>query len=126
MTPLPPGATGLRRIVLATGYSLAGLRSAYTGEKAFRQEVWLAVLLLPASFWVGRTWLEVTVLAASVMLVLIVELLNSGIEAAIDRISLDRHELSKRAKDLGSAAVFLSVLTCGAVWLSALWWRFGA
>jgi diacylglycerol kinase (ATP) len=126
MTPLPPGATGLRRIVLATGHSLAGLRAAYTGENAFRQEVWLAALLLPASFWVGRSWLEVAVLAASVMLVLIVELLNSGIEAAIDRISLDRHPLSKRAKDLGSAAVFLAVLTCGAIWLSALWWRVGA
>jgi diacylglycerol kinase (ATP) len=125
MTPPPSNATGLRRIVLATGHSLAGLRSAYSGERAFRQEVWLAVVLLPAAFWVGRNWLEVAVLAATVMLVLIVELLNSGIEAAIDRISLERHALSKRAKDLGSAAVFLSVVTCGAIWLSALWWRFG-
>lgn len=118
------GRTGLDRVVHATGYSLAGLRSAYAGESAFRQEVWLAVVLMPAAWWLGRTWVEVALLAGSVMLVLIVELLNSGIEAAIDRVSFEIHDLSKRAKDLASAAVFLSLMLCGGIWGAALWARF--
>lgn len=120
------GRTGLDRLIRATGYSLAGLASAYRGESAFRQEFWLAVLLLPLAFWVGRGWVEVSLLAGSVVLVLIVELLNSGLEAAIDRISLELHDLSKRAKDLASAAVFLSLVLCAGIWLGALWQRFGA
>ena len=120
------GRTGLDRVIHATGYSLAGLASAYRGESAFRQEFWLAVLLLPLSFWVGKGWVEVALLAGSVVLVLIVELLNSGLEAAIDRISLEWHDLSKRAKDLASAAVFLSLVLCAGIWLAALWQRFGA
>ncbi len=119
------GRTGLDRVVHATGYSLSGLRSAYAGESAFRQEVWLAVVLMPAAWWLGRTWVEVALLAGSVMLVLIVELLNSGIEAAIDRVSFEIHDLSKRAKDLASAAVFLSLMLCGGIWSAALWARFG-
>ncbi len=119
------GRTGLDRIVRATGYSLEGLAMAYRGESAFRQEFWLAVIMLPAAFWLGRSWVEVVLLAGSVMLVLIVELLNSGIEAAIDRISFEMHDLSKRAKDLASAAVLLSLLLCGGIWISALWQRFG-
>jgi len=118
------GRTGLDRVVRATGYSLAGLKTAYHGESAFRQEAWLAVVLLPASFWLGRSWVEVALLAGSVLLVLIVELLNSGIEAAIDRVSFELHDLSKRAKDLASAAVFLSLVLCGAIWLTAAWSRF--
>ena len=118
------GRTGLDRVVRATGYSLAGLKTAYCGVSAFRQEAWLAVVLLPAAFWLGRSWVEVVLLAGSVTLVLIVELLNSGIEAAIDRVSFELHDLSKRAKDLASAAVFLSVLLCAGVWLAALWQRF--
>jgi diacylglycerol kinase (ATP) len=114
------GRTGLDRVLRATGNSLAGLRVAYRGESAFRQESWAALLLLPAAFWVGRDWMQVVLLVASVMLVLIVELLNSGIEAAIDRVSFEFHELSKRAKDLASAAVMLSLLLCLFVWSMAL------
>jgi diacylglycerol kinase (ATP) len=117
------GRTGLDRLMRATGYSISGLKLAYRGESAFRQEFWLAVVLVPAAFWVGRGWTEVAMLIAAVMQLLIVELLNSGIEAAIDRVSFELHELSKRAKDLASAAVFLSVLLCGGVWLAALWHR---
>jgi diacylglycerol kinase (ATP) len=117
------GRTGLDRIVRATGYSVAGLRAAYGGESAFRQEFWAAAVLLPAAFWVGRGWVEVSMLVGVVLLVLIVELLNSGIEAAIDRVSFETHELSKRAKDLASAAVFVSLVLCGGVWLAALWSR---
>lgn len=118
------GRTGIDRIIHATGYSIAGLRSAYGGESAFRQEFWLAVILLPLAFWIGRTWVEVALLSGSVLLVLIVELLNSSIESAIDRVSLELHDLSKRAKDLASAAVFLSLLMCASVWMAALWQRY--
>jgi diacylglycerol kinase (ATP) len=107
----------------AAGYSMAGLKAGYS-ESAFRQEFWLAAVLLPLSLWIGRGWVEVALLAGSAMLVLIVELLNSGLEAAIDRISFDLHDLSKRAKDMGSAAVFLSLLLCAGIWLAALWQRF--
>jgi diacylglycerol kinase (ATP) len=117
---------GLKRIAHAMGHSIDGLRSAYLGESAFRQEVWAAVFLLPAAAWIGRNWIEVLLLAGSVLLVMIVELLNSGIEAAIDRISLERHELSKRAKDQASAAVFLSVLWCVCAWSTVLWQRYAA
>lgn len=120
------GKTGLERILRATGYSVAGIAAAYRGESAFRQEFWLATAMLPAAFWVGRSWVEVALLAGSVVLVLIVELLNSGIEAAIDRISFELHDLSKRAKDLASAAVMLSLLLCAGIWFAALWHRFGA
>jgi len=120
MTNPHKGRTGFDRIVRATGYSITGLRTAYSGESAFRQEFWLAMLLLPLAFWLGGSWIEVVLLAGSVTLVLIVELLNSAVEAAIDRVSFEWHELSKRAKDIGSAAVFLSLLLCAGVWLSAL------
>jgi diacylglycerol kinase (ATP) len=118
------GRTGLERVIRATGYSIEGLIAAYRGESAFRQEFWLAALLLPLALWVGRGWVETALLVGTVMLVLIVELLNSGIEASIDRVSLELHDLSKRAKDLASAAVFLSLLLCGLVWSMALWQRF--
>ena len=124
MTNPHKGRTGLDRVMRATGYSIAGLRAAYGGESAFRQEFWLAATLLPLSLWVGRSWVEVALLAGSTILVLIVELLNSGLEAAIDRVSFEIHDLSKRAKDLGSAAVFLSLLLCASIWLAALWHRF--
>ena len=124
MTNPHKGRTGLDRVIRATGYSIAGLSTAYRGESAFRQEFWLAVVLVPTAFWLGRGWIEVSLLVGSVMLVLIVELLNSGIEAAIDRVSFEIHDLSKRAKDLASAAVLLSVLLCAGVWLAALWQRF--
>ena len=124
MTNPHKGRTGLDRVVRATGYSIAGLMAAYRGESAFRQEFWLAAVLLPLAFWIGHGWIEVTLLIGSVMLVLIVELLNSGIEAAIDRVSFEIHDLSKRAKDLASAAVLLSVLLCAGIWVAALWQRF--
>lgn len=115
--------TGLNRLWHATGYSLAGLRAGW-GEKAFRQEVCLAAVLLPLAFWLGRGWVETALLAATVVLVLVTELLNSGLEAAIDRIGPELHDLSKRAKDMGSAAVLLSLLLCGSVWIAALYQRF--
>ncbi len=126
-TPNPhKGRTGLDRIAHAAGYSWQGLRSAHRHESAFRQEFWLAVLMLPASFWLGRGWVETALLAGSVLLVLIVELLNSAIEATVDRISLDLHDLAKRAKDYGSAAVLLSLLLAGGIWAAALWRHWSA
>ena len=115
--------TGLNRIVHAAGYSLAGLQAGWQ-EKAFRQEAILALFMLPLAFWLGQGWVEVALLAGTVFLVLIVELLNTGIESAIDRIGPEWHELSKRAKDMGSAAVLLSLLLCGGVWSAALLQRF--
>ncbi|MFT3814626.1 MAG: diacylglycerol kinase [Acidovorax sp.] len=115
--------TGLSRVWHAAGYSLAGLRAGW-GEKAFRQEAILAIVLVPLSFWLGRSWVEVALLAGAVVLVLIAELLNSGVEAAIDRIGPEWHELSKRAKDMGSAAVLLALLLCGGIWAAALYQRF--
>jgi len=116
--------TGLNRLWHAAGYSLQGLRAGWS-EKAFRLEACWAVLLLPLACYIGSNWVEVALLAASVVLVLIVELLNSGIEAAIDRIGPEWHILSKRAKDMGSAAVLLSLLLCGGIWAAALWQKFG-
>ena len=116
--------TGLNRIWHATGYSLAGLRAGWA-ETAFRQEAIAAMVLLPASLWLARSWVEAALLAGSVLIVMIVELLNTGIETVVDRIGPEWHDLSKRAKDMGSAAVLLSVLLCGAIWLAALWQRFG-
>jgi len=114
------GRTGLDRVIHATGYSMAGLTTAYRGESAFRQEFWLALAMTPVAFWIGRSWVEVALLLDSLLLVLIVELLNSGIEAAIDRVSLEWHDLSKRAKDFASAAVFLSLVLCAGIWSAAL------
>jgi diacylglycerol kinase (ATP) len=118
------GRIGLDRIRHAAGYSLDGWTSAYRNESAFRQETWLAVLLIPLAFWVGQTWIETALLAGSVVGVLIVELLNSAIEATVDRISFELHALAKQAKDYGSAAVFLSLAVTGAIWAAALWHRF--
>jgi diacylglycerol kinase (ATP) len=115
------GRTGIDRIVRAAGHSWSGLRLAYAGESAFRQELWLAVPMLPAAVWLGRDWVQIALLAGSVLLVLIVELLNSAIEAVVDRVSTEWHELSKRAKDLASAAVMLSLLLCAGIWSAALW-----
>lgn len=113
---------GLARLVHAGGYSLQGLVAAW-GETAFRQEVLAAMLLLPLAFALGQDWVQVTLLAGSVLLVMIVELLNTGIESCIDRIGPEWHDLSKRAKDMGSAAVLLSLLLCVGIWLAALWAR---
>ena len=114
---------GFNRVWHATGYSLQGLRAAW-GEKAFHTEALCALCLLPLAPWLARSWSEGVLLVATVVLVLIVELLNSGVEAAIDRIGPEWHALSKRAKDLGSAAVLLSLLLCAGTWLSALYLKF--
>jgi len=115
--------TGLNRILHAGGYSVQGLRAGW-GETAFRQEAIMAIVLVPLAFWLGHNWVETALLAGSVMLVMIVELLNTCIESAIDRIGPEWHDLSKRAKDMGSAAVLLSLVFCAAVWLGAIWHRF--
>ncbi|MDO8771863.1 MAG: diacylglycerol kinase [Burkholderiaceae bacterium] len=116
---------GLNRILYAGGYSLQGLHAGW-GETAFRQEALAAIALIPAAFWLGRSWVETALLAGSVLIVMIVELLNTGIETAIDRIGPEWHALSKRAKDMGSAAVLLSLLLCAGIWLAALWQQFGS
>ena len=110
------GKTGVRRVINALRYSMDGLRAAYTGEDAFRQETLLAAVLIPLALWLPVSGLGKALMIASVLLVLAVELINSAIEAVVDRVSLDRHTLSKRAKDLGSAAVLLALVNVGAVW----------
>ncbi len=108
--------TGVKRIWLAFFYSMAGFQSAWKGEAAFRQELVLALILLPLGVLLGRNALEYIALVGSVLLVLIVELLNSAIEAVVDRIGLERHPLSKNAKDMGSAAVLVSLLLVLFTW----------
>lgn len=122
-TNLQKGRTGLNRMVHALGYSFEGLRAGWK-ETAFRQEVIAAMVLLPLAFWLGQGWEQVALLAGSVVLLMIVELLNTGIETAIDRIGPEWHDLSKRAKDMGSAAVLLALLLCAGIWAAALWHRF--
>ena len=99
---------------------MQGLMAGW-GETAFRQEAILAMALVPLAFWLGQNWVETALLTGSILLVMIVELLNTGIESAIDRIGPEWHDLSKRAKDMGSAAVLLSLLLCAGIWLGALW-----
>lgn len=116
---------GLARIWHAAGYSLAGLRSGWF-EAAFRQEAIAAVVLVPLAAWIAHSWVEFALLAGSVILLLVVELLNTGIETAIDRIGPEWHPLSKRAKDMGSAAVLLTLLMAITIWILALVQRFSA
>ena len=111
---------GLRRIGPALHYSLAGLGAALRHEAAFRQELLLALILVPMALLLPVNALGKALMIASVLLVLIVELINSAIEATIDRVSLDTHPLAKRAKDLGSAAVFMSLVNAGVIWLLVL------
>lgn len=110
------GKTGLRRLINAVGYSWAGLRAAYQYESAFRQELWLSLILVPLALYLGETAVEQVLMVGSVLLVLIVELLNSAIEASVDRISLEHHLLIKRAKDMGSAAVLLALVNVVVIW----------
>ena len=114
------GKTGLQRLVNATRYSIAGLAAAARHEDAFRQELMLAAVLVPLGLWLGESGVERALLVGSVLLVLVVELLNSAVEATVDRVSLDDHSLAKRAKDLGSAAVMLALVNTAAVWLLVL------
>ncbi len=110
------GKTGLRRVWNAFNYSLSGLKAAYLCEDAFRQEVWLALLLIPAALLLPLPWLGRGLMIGSVLLVLLVELLNSAIEAVVDRVSLENHRLAKRAKDIGSAAVLVALVNVLVVW----------
>jgi len=118
------GTRGMRRLVNATYFSIAGLRAAWRNEAAFRQECLLVLVLTPAAFWLGQTAVERSLLVGTAWLVLIVELLNSAVEAAVDRAGTDHHTLAGRAKDLGSAAVFVSLALTGFVWILIAWARF--
>lgn len=111
-----PGATGVTRIINATGYSMKGLKSAWVNEAAFRQELLLILLLMPLAFWIGDSLNEILLLVCISWLVVIVEVLNSAVEAVVDRIGSEHHELSGRAKDLGSAAVFIALALNALVW----------
>lgn len=111
-----PGATGVTRIINATGYSMKGLKSAWINEAAFRQELVLVLLLMPLACWLGDSLNQILLLIVISWLVVIVEVLNSAIEAVVDRIGSERHELSGRAKDLGSAAVFIALGLNALVW----------
>ena len=110
------GKTGLRRVWNAFHYSLDGLRAAWNHEDAFRQELILAIILLPLALWFGHTPVERALMIGALLLVLIVELLNSAVEATVDRVSLENHLLAKRAKDIGSAAVFIALLNVWVIW----------
>ena len=110
------GKTGLTRLLNALGYSLAGFRAAYKHEDAFRQEIHLAVILIPLALWLPATHIGKALMIGSVMLVIMIELLNSAIEATVDRISLENHDLAKRAKDIGSSAVLVSMINVVIVW----------
>jgi len=114
------GKTGLRRLLNALGYSLEGLKAAYKNEDAFRQEVLLAAVLVPLTFVLEHSAMGRAMMLASVFLMIIVELLNSAVEATVDRISLENHLLAKRAKDIGSAAVMLSLINLVVVWVLVL------
>jgi diacylglycerol kinase (ATP) len=114
------GKTGLKRILNAFLYSIDGLKAAFKHEDAFRQEVMLALLLVPAALFMPASGTGKALMIASVLLVLVVELLNSAVEAAVDRVSLDQHRLAKRAKDIGSAAVMLSLVNVAVVWALVL------
>lgn len=111
---------GLRRLLNATSYSWAGLKAAWRNEEAFRQESILCLCLSPIALWLGDSGLEHALLIGSLLLIVITELLNAGIEAAVDRIGSERHELSGRAKDLASAAVFIALLNAALVWFLLL------
>ncbi len=113
-----PSAFSILRLVRATGFSLAGLAAAWREEASFRLELMLAVVFVPLGLWLGDTGVERALLAGSVVLVLVVELINSALEAAVDLASPGQHPLAKRAKDLGSAAVMASLIAAGMVWLA--------
>lgn len=114
------GKTGVQRVINATRYSLEGLAAAARHEDAFRQELILAAIMVPLGLWLGANGVERALLVGSVLMVLVVELLNSAVEATVDRVSLEDHQLAKRAKDIGSAAVMMSLVTLGVVWLLVL------
>lgn len=110
------GKTGLTRLINAMGYSMQGLKAAYQHEDAFRMELMVAAIAIPVALWLPVSNIGKAMLVGSIFLVLLVELVNSAIEAVVDRISLEDHDLAKRAKDIGSAAVFMSLVNAAAVW----------
>lgn len=114
------GVTGIKRIINAAGYSWLGLKAAYKHESAFRQEFWSAAILIPLGFYLGDDWTQKAALICSILFVLVVELLNSGIEAVVDRIGDEPHKLSGRAKDMGSAAVLIALIIAALIWASVL------
>ena len=114
------GKTGLRRLMNAFSYSIAGTMAAFKHEDAFRQEVFLAVVLTPVALYFGETAIDQALMISSLLLIIIVELLNSSIEATVDRISIKHHKLAKRAKDIGSAAVFFSLINAAVIWFLIL------
>ena len=114
------GKTGIKRLINAFGYSLSGFKVAFAKEDAFRQEVYLSIILVTVAILISNSSIELVLLIGSTLLVPIIELLNSAIEATVDRISFEHHILAKRAKDIGSAAVFLSIINLLAVWLIIL------
>ena len=115
-----PGKTGLARVIDATGYSLKGFRAAFKHEAAFRQELALMLILTPFALWLGDNGIEYALMIGSLVLVLIVELLNSAIEAAVDRVGDEPHKLAGRAKDIGSASVFAALFNAGLIWFFVL------
>ena len=114
------GKTGLRRLINAFGYSIAGTLAAFKHEDAFRQEVVLAVVLTPVALYFGDTAIHQALMISSLLFIIVVELLNSSIEATVDRISVKHHKLAKRAKDIGSAAVFFSLINAAVIWFLLL------
>ncbi len=120
---MKPGATGWTRLVNASGYSMAGLFAAWENEAAFRQELVLTLVLLPVGAWLGEGAVERSLLMGSLLLVLVIELLNSGIESVVDRIGPEHHLLAGRAKDLGSAAVLMALLNVALIWGLVVWDR---
>ena len=114
------GKTGLKRLVNAFSYSISGTLAAFKHEDAFRQEVILAVILTPVAIYLGETPIDQALMISSLLLIIIVELLNSSIEATVDRISVKHHKLAKRAKDIGSAAVFFSLINAAVIWFLIL------
>jgi len=115
------GKKGLRRLWNALGYSRDGLIAAWRNEAAFREEILLATIAIPLAFYLGKTGVERALMLASILLILIVEILNSAVEAVVDKASPEKSELAKRAKDMGSAAVLLSLLNAAAIWTCLLW-----
>lgn len=119
-----PGRKGIQRLIWATRYSYLGIKAAWKHEEAFRQEILLAAALFPLAFWLGQTPLEVIALITPLFILVIVELLNSAVEAVVDRIGVEKHELSGQAKDMGSAAVFFSLLLLSITWAIVACHRF--
>ena len=115
------GKRGLRRLISALGYSRDGLLAAWKNEAAFREEILLAAIAIPLAIYLGKTGGERALLIGSIIVILIVEILNSAVEAVVDKASPEKHELAKRAKDMGSAAVLLSLINAAAVWACVLW-----